>query len=352
MQFTLRPPVAVATAGDDARVEPPGFRNRILVPPLARVTVESDREHYFLGENPLLHLTVENRGRLPFYISNGGDNRGGTRAGRLHITVNDAVSGQAVADPMPEQFNMGGLGGERMLQPGGKFTISAALMRYALIERPGVYHIRISHDFGWYSTPARPIPTARLTLRFSEPDAATARQIVAKADSPGGLVGNTRSAEFGDHTSLRHPLYLPLLQTRAASGSVAAVNGIGHIKGTPATAALITLAADPESTADIRLAAFKMLSARAIPARHHFAGLVISPKLISADAWNDELRARALHLARAFLATDEALTSDATPHAVDLIRVFGNADYAPCTSRAGPRPRSPPTRPNSISSST
>ena len=329
VQCTLRPPTAVATAGDDARVEPPGFLNRIPVPPLARVTVESDRDHYFLGENPLLHLNVENRGRLPFSISTGGDYRGSTRPDRFHITARDAASGQTVADPMPEQFNMGGMGSKDVLQPGEKFTASTALMRHALIERPGVYRITISHDFGWYSTPTRPIPTAQLTLRFSEPDAATARDIVAKADSPHGLVGNTRAAEFGDHTSLRHPLYLPLLQTRAASGSVAAVNGIGHIKGTPATAALITLAADPESTADIRLAAFKMLSARAIPTRHHFAGLVISPKLISADAWNDELHARALHLARAFLATDEALTSDATPHAVDLIRVFGNADDAP-----------------------
>jgi hypothetical protein len=295
------------------------------VPPLAKVTAESDRDHYYLGENPIIRLTVENRGRLPFQIYTGGDSRGGTRSDRIKISVRDS-SGNLLPDPMPVQMNMGGIGGIPILQPGDRQTLVTALMRHALVEKPGTYSIEISHDFGWHPTPARPIPVARLKLRFSEPDAAKARSIAARAGTPHRLPWEeTLSDNFGDYTSLRHPIYLPLLAPQATSGTVFALLGIGHIKGPQATAALLSLALNSTSTPEVRLTAFALLADRAPypPSITHYSPrLVISTDHLRDGAWTDALRADTLRLAREQLATD----SDLTPSAIGLISALGTPE--------------------------
>lgn len=302
-------------------------RNSKPVPPLVKVTAESDRDHYYLGENPVIRLTVENRGRLPFQISAGGDNRGGTRSGRIQITVRDS-SGNILPDPMPVQMHMGGLGGMPILKTGDHYTLAATLLRHALIEKPGIYSIEISHDFGWKPTRAHPIPIAHLKLRFSEPDAIKAQTIVAQAGTPHRLPwADTRSDNFGDYTSLRHPIYLPLLETKAAEGTVFAVLGIGHIKGPQATAALLKLAVNPTSTAEVRLAAVEMLSDRApYPSSiaHHSQRIVISTEHLRDGAWTEPLRTESLHLARKLLSSG----SDLTLPAIDLMRALGTPEDA------------------------
>ncbi len=302
-------------------------RNSKPVPPLVKLTAESDRDHYYLGENPVIRLTVENRGRLPFQISAGGDYRAGTRFDRFIITVRDS-SGNILPDPMPDQINMGGLGGMPILKPGDHYTLAATLLRYALIEKPGLYSIEISHDFGWKPTPVNPVPVARLKLRFSEPDAVKAQAIVALAGTPYRLPSeDTRSDDFGDYTSLRHPIYLPLLETKAAEGTVFAVLGIGHIKGPQATAALLNLAVNPTSTAEVRLTALAMLSDRGPyppSIAHHSQRIVISTEHLCDGAWTEALRTDTLHFARKLLSAG----SDLTLPAIDLVRALGTPEDA------------------------
>lgn len=310
----------------------PSWGLSISVPPLANVTAESDRDQYYLGENPTIRLILENRGRLPFQISTGGDNRGGTRPARLRITVRDS-SGRILPDPMPIQRNMGGRGYMPVIQTGDRHTLEASLLRYALIEEPGLYTIEISHDFGWRPTATRPIPIARLQLRFNEPDAGEAQAIVARAGTPHRLpAGGPHSDSLGDYTSLRHPIYLPLLKTKADDGTAMAVVGIGHIKGSPATTALLDLATHPASTADIRLAAVEMLAGRAPypPEIYHFAPrLVITPEHLRDGAWNHSLRARTLRLAREILSAESANSSELVTAALDLLSAFGGSEDSP-----------------------
>lgn len=302
-------------------------RNSTPVPPLVKVTADSDRDHYFLGENPLIHLTVENRGRLPLHVSAGGDYRGGTRANRFKITVRD-TGGHLIADPMPAQVMMGGIGADRTLKLGEAFTISAPLMRYALIENPGTYTIEISHDFGWYPTTARPIPAARLSLQFAEPNETQVRTIFAAASLNNGLPSvNSRGQSFGDYTCLRFPCYLPVLQSAATGGNAKAVIAIGHIRGSLATESLLKLAANSEFSADVRRTALEMLADRApYPASisHYAPQLVVAPDLLREGAWTDVLRADTLRLVRELLSTD----TDLTAPSLDLVSALGTAEDA------------------------
>lgn len=302
-------------------------RNSTPVPPLVKVTADSDREKYFLGENPLIHLTVENRGRLPIHISAGCDYRGGTRANRFKITVHD-IAGHLIADSMPAQVMMGGIGTDRTLKLGETFTISAPLMRYALIENPGTYTIEISHDFGWYPASARPIPTARLSLQFSEPNETQVRTIFAAASVNNGFPSvNSRGKSFGDYTCLRFPRYLPLLQSAAIVGNAKAVIAIGHIRGSLATESLLKLAAGSEFSSDVRRTALEMLADRApypAPISHYAPQLVVAPDLLREGAWTDALRADTLRLVRELLTTD----TDLTPPSLDLVSAFGTSEDA------------------------
>lgn len=306
-------------------------QNPIPVPPLARVTVESDRSHYFLGENPLLHLTVKNIGRLPFPVSAGGDYRGGTRADRFQIKVN-GPQGTPVADPMPEQSKWGGMGSGRTLQAGESTTISAALMRYAMIEVPGTYRIEISHDLGWQTTPDRPIPVTNIQLQFDQPDVDAARAVIADISARrGGPTINARTQPYGDYTSLRHPIYLPLLKARATAGEAMAVAGIGHVKGRQATAALVTLAAAPESSAEVRLTAMDMLAARAphpTQRLYHVPNLVISPDHLREGAWDEDLEASTRRLARMLASKDDPTGLALTARALDLLAAYGGPEDA------------------------
>jgi len=45
----------------------------IPVPEGAKVTLEFDRQEYFIGENVLIHFIVKNVGKRPFVVDQGGD---------------------------------------------------------------------------------------------------------------------------------------------------------------------------------------------------------------------------------------------------------------------------------------
>src|ERR1022692_689857 len=89
------------------------------VPAGAKITLELDKQEYFLGENILLHFVVANVGQEPFSIKVGGDYRGAHRSLRFKITATDE-KGQVVADPNPSTFNMGGISYGPLLKSGAK----------------------------------------------------------------------------------------------------------------------------------------------------------------------------------------------------------------------------------------
>ncbi len=213
------------------------------VPQGATVRLTVDRPEVFLGENVLVHFTLENTGTQPFTMSFGGDYRGSSRALRFRVTAVDE-KGQEAEDPDPSPINFGGLGGTRTLKPGEKFIDSLPLMRYRQIERPGRYTIRATHDFGWKEG-ARKYPVGQTAITFRMPSAADAERVLAQMEKlptdPNVSVGE-KSRDYADFSCLVQPVYLGPLVRRVKTGAAYAMQGLGRIPTPAATAALIELA--------------------------------------------------------------------------------------------------------------
>jgi hypothetical protein len=216
---------------------------RSITPPppgSARVVLSLDKPTFFAGENVLIHYCVENTSAAPFQISHGGDSRGASRSQRFKVTLTDAA-GTAVADPDPTGYHEGGLGGSPTIAPRGHWCQSLQLMRYARIELPGTYTIRVMHDLGW---PKGQAPEGRTTLTLVMPTAAEAEQIVSTmlslptADRAGF---EERRKPFQDFSTLRYRVYLPPLLRLAKAGHTPALTGLGAIPAPEATRALIDL---------------------------------------------------------------------------------------------------------------
>jgi hypothetical protein len=209
----------------------------------ARLYLELDRHEYFLGENVLVHLVVENAGDKPFKIDVGGDYRRATRHLRFQVTATDA-QGKEVPDPDPNQDSWGGLSYSPEIRPGQKHYESLQLLRYRRFERPGTYRLSVSHDFGWGTKDRRARPAALATIKFVMPTPAQAQQVVQKMynlpKDHGGSAGKKREP-FADFTTLTFPVYLPVLQPRARQGDERVLAGIGAIATPQATAELVRL---------------------------------------------------------------------------------------------------------------
>ena len=225
-----------------------GRNATVPVPSGAKVTLETDRREYFLGENVLLHFTLENTGKQPFEASFGGDYRGSTRALRFKVTATDQQR-RVAEDPDPNPINYGGFGGPRTLKPGEKFSQSLPLMRHCEIDHAGEYTIRATHDFGWKEG-ARKRPVGEITLTFRNPTVAEAERIVGDVEKqsadPDATFGQ-RSQNYRDFTSLRQPIYLVPLRQRAEKGSAQALDSLGRIASREATEALIQLSRASDS---------------------------------------------------------------------------------------------------------
>ena len=78
-------------------------RGKEEVPKNAKVTLSCDREAYWLGENVLVHLKLENTGGAPFRAEFGHDYRGAPRALRFKVTATDQ-DGKEAADPYPNSM--------------------------------------------------------------------------------------------------------------------------------------------------------------------------------------------------------------------------------------------------------
>lgn len=217
------------------------------VPEGAQVLLETDRKEFFLGENVLVDFILKNSGPLSFTLEFGGDYRGASRALRFKVSAVDEA-GQTVADPDPEPMCMGGLGGTHPLEPGKTWTQSLALMRYCKIEKPGIYVIRASHDFGWTEGElSYPVGEIKIALRM--PDPAQAEKLVEemekRPDDPNSTMGEA-GENYADFSCLRWPVYLAPLSQRAWKGEVRALQGLGSMETSDATAELIKLLDHPD----------------------------------------------------------------------------------------------------------
>jgi hypothetical protein len=206
----------------------------------ARVVLSIDRPTFFLGENVLIHYCLENTSSTPFQISYGGDSRGAARSLRFRVTVTDA-RGAAVADPDPSGYHEGGIGASPTIVPHGHWCQSLQLLRYARLDQPGSYTIRVNHDLGW---PKGQAPEGQMTVNLTMPTAAEAEQIVStmlglptadRADF------DERQKPSQDFSTLRDLIYLPPLLRLAKAGNTSAMIGTGAIPAPEATRALIDL---------------------------------------------------------------------------------------------------------------
>jgi hypothetical protein len=207
-----------------------------------RLSLVFDGEQHFLGENILVHLCIENVGKEEFYVYRGGDYRGASRHLRYHVMATDE-QGKAVADPDPSGFCMGGISSGSKVAPGTKQFDSLPLMRYCRFEKPGIYKIRVSHDFGWTGTADRPLPVAEGTIKLLMPDEEQAEKVVLrmyKLPKASARAQGQRSEPFADFTCLAYPVYLPILR-RAAQVDEDAMTAVANIPSSDATNLLLRL---------------------------------------------------------------------------------------------------------------
>ena len=93
-------------------------------------------------------------------------------------------------------------------------------MRYARIDLPGTYTIRVVHDLGW---PKGQAPEGQTTLTMVMPTAAEAEQVVSTmlslptADKAGF---DEPRKPFQDFSTLRYLIYLPPLLRLAKAGVI------------------------------------------------------------------------------------------------------------------------------------
>lgn len=102
---------------------------------------------YFVGEHMPLNYIVKNNADRDIRVSWGGDSRS-PRPLRFKIVA--TKDGQRVPDPYPNPWCMGGMGSAQNVKPGEEYDMGTlALQSYCSFTEPGVYRVRIYHDFGW-----------------------------------------------------------------------------------------------------------------------------------------------------------------------------------------------------------
>ena len=308
------------------------------VPSGAKVTLELDHREYFLGENVLVHFTLENTGTDPFEANFGGDYRGATRALRFKLTATDE-SGHLAEDPDPSGMCFGGFVSSRKLNPGDKFVESLPLMRYCRILQPGRYTIRVTHDFGW-TEGERKRPVGETTVVFRMPTPAEAEAVVATMEKLPANANNTfgeRSQNYADFTCLCQPIYLPPLLQRAAKGNHDALEGICRIETPTATAALMGLATN--SDPKLALAAAQTLTLRlpdpALDSTNGFGGFAPFTKQVRRElvknSWDSNLTSQVRSLATNLLARPD---SDETSAGAFMLKAVGTTNEAPAVVAA------------------
>jgi hypothetical protein len=318
------------------------------VPAGAKVTLATDRREYFLGENVLVHFTLENTSDQPIEADFGGDYRGATRALRFKVTATDE-SGRLAEDPDPSEFFGGGFGGGRKLNPGDRFTQSLPLVHYCRILQPGRYTIRVTHDFGWKEG-ERKRPIGEITVIFRMPTPTEAEAVVVAMEKLPADPNNTygeRAREYADFTALCQPIYLQPLLRRVEKGDRNALEGICWIATPAATAALIGLATN--SNSKLALEAAQTLTMRlpdpALESTNGFGGFPPFTKearrKLAKNSWDAKLAPAVQSLATNYLARPE---NPEIAAGAFMIQAVGTTNEAPAVRSALDRALDPLVR--------
>jgi hypothetical protein len=212
------------------------------VPEGARVALSfTGGTNFVLGDVIELTFTLSNTGARAFQYETGGDYRDTGFPTRFKFTVTDE---KGVALPAETWMNMGGLSGPRPLKPGEEYRQPLRLQNYVRVSQPGVFSVRVVHDFGWQATPAEALPVAEAKIAIALPTPEQAekrvRAIMSNAESE---KGNALGAYWTktDFRYLSHPVFLPALERCAAEGNEQAMEGIQRIESKEATLALMRL---------------------------------------------------------------------------------------------------------------
>lgn len=212
-----------------------------------KVRASFDKAKYFLGENAMLNLSIENTGKDPITLDTGGDYRGTVRSTRFRVKAL-AQDGSVVPDPHPDadMYCEGGLGGSQQLYHAAQANFSVSLPLYARIENPGKYKVSISHDFGW-RLPDDKRPTGTADVEFVAPSAAEASKLVQDIYKEAQSKASAEKTNaFDDVNCLAYPVYLQPLLGKVEHGDAkeaeSAVEGIGKIASTDATKSLLKIA--------------------------------------------------------------------------------------------------------------
>ena len=273
----------------------------------AVITLEPEKEEYFLGENILVHYHIRNEGKEPFQISVGGDSRTGwaKRAIRFKVEAADA-QGRKALDPYPNPPNMGGRGGDVNVAPGGEWWEDVPLMRYRELAARGSYTIRVWHDLGWrdangtYFSPeadgsdipaGRMAPVVAATIRVRMPDEKQARQLVRdmlSAPADAGRTWGERGKAHPDFELLRYPVYLPIMVELAEKGDARGLDAIAAMAFPEATGALLDLMQHKDKAIAARALEVLLWRVPALwpssnPTRHSY---------LAERCWRDDLKAR------------------------------------------------------------
>jgi hypothetical protein len=331
--------VASALAAEPKPYRYPSIDEKGSVPEGARVTLAVDQPTFLLGENVLIHWTLENTGAEPFEFGMGGDYRGSTRALRFTVTATDAA-GKVAEDPDKEHQNFGGLVGPNKLAPGGKKTESLALTRYCQIDAPGTYTIRVEHDLGWSETAQRKRPVGEIKVTFRMPDEGEAEAVVAAMEKmKDGVRGaDGKSTQYADFTCLRYEVYLPALTRRARAGNEEALAGVASIPTLTATKALLEMASNPEEKLSLRAA--RTLNSRlpdpefsgALPGRGPFRfDRLEERRAMAAKTWDAKLAPAVRALAVRLLGRDE---TEPIGTGAFMVQAVGTVAEAPAVTAA------------------
>jgi hypothetical protein len=232
----------LSIAGGAARAQTPGRAEESPRPAGAKISLEADRQEYWIGENVLVHFVIENVGPEPFSFTFGGDSRGTPRHLRFNVTAT-SEDGVVAEDPFPgPQMNFGGFVSQPQLKPSERWTNSVPIARYCTIDKAGVHRVRISHDLGWKVDGTA--PGAEIQIRFKMPDVGQAEEVVramAALPASASVSLGQRAEPYRDLRSLRLPIYLPPVLQRIENGNIAFFDVIDGMETPEATAALIRL---------------------------------------------------------------------------------------------------------------
>jgi hypothetical protein len=246
--------VRVVNAADESPPVPDGARIALVF---------SNGTQFVLGDVIDLTFVLSNAGPGSFKYATGGDYRGTGFPTRYKFTVLDE---NGTALPKESWMEMGGMFGWHELKRGDVHEQPLRLQNYVRVNRPGVFTVRVVHDFGWKPTEQKPTPVAEAKIAISAPNPDQAEKHVnAIEHNREGL----RDYELGsqwiktEFRYLNHPAFLPALEKRAAAGEVRAFEGIQRIETQDATRALMRLLTN--DTPDVRHAAAMFLARRMPP---------------------------------------------------------------------------------------